>query len=71
MARRAFADHWEEPSEGTGATRAATRHQPVALRAPSPEATTVARQSRSRSWGGSGREIVSALPLDDGRLRPW
>jgi hypothetical protein len=59
------------PSDGTAATRAAIRHQLVAFRAPPPVAMTVAGRSRARSWGGSGRHVVIALPIDYGRLSPW
>jgi hypothetical protein len=60
----------EEPSDRTAATRAATRHQLVAFRV-SPDAVTVSSHSRSRGRGRSGRHIVVALPLDDGRLSRW
>ena len=50
----------------------AIRHRLVALGAPSLQAMTVARQSRSRTEGGSGRRhIVTALSLDDDRLSQW
>jgi len=60
-----------EPSDSTAAAGVAIRHRLVAVRAPSLEAMTVARQSRSRTGGGSGRHIVTALSLDDDRLIQW
>ena len=65
------------PADRTGpsartAARVAIRHRLVALGAPSLKAMTVARQSRSRTEGGSGRRhIVTALSLDDDRLSQW